>query len=581
MGVFTQHSVLAYLLIGASGAVLKQALVHSDSRHTAHSPDDHGGHGNHSHDGHGGHDGHAVDSHDGHGDHHDESHGEPAAAHHGDGHKVLHHDDSDSEHNTRSFDDHQKSKGKGKRHDDHAGGHGDHGDHAHGHPGHSKGAHSVAVGLVATVILVPLTVSMALSGGKVHELTMKMLDTFTSIFLAVLWFNTFRQILKTLQVGNLFPYAHEFFSLMQIIVLYCIANFVAYLWQDNNMRLTTFCSCGAHFIAFAGIIFAGESQHSAAQLSGKDYDEVSVWGMCLMMAIFLTTMFVANNYTWRRHMTGPEHKKMQHSLDELELDVMGLVISFVITQAIRHALTGKYPPLHFLQGGYTEAFEGHDAFEGHKFGHTLWQRWFMFFWSVSLMILAAVALPRLDDFAARSGAHSVQRKIVHTTKVILIMLIAWGFLLWGEWEFYEHLFQGDIMFGHMMFAVLATLLALLVLWCVAYFQPEEAPSRMASETNGIITTGISLVAAWSWEHCFNLAFDIIGHEYQVGYDGLVPKIVLSIVVPAALLPTYLQHVRKRVIEFEEEEHGHEAHAPKHAEEENEGTPATEETAAHP
>jgi len=104
-----------------------------------------------------------------------------------------------------------------------------------------------------------------------------------------------------------------------------------------------------------------------------------------------------------------------------------------------------------------------------------------------------------------------------------------------------------------VFAALATLVCLGVLVGMAAFR-TGAETREAWETTSIITSGVSLVAAWSWEHCFNYAFEIIGVKYQVGYDGLVPKLVLSIIVPAALLPTYLQHVRKRVLEIEEEHH---------------------------
>merc|ERR1719382_1957554 len=102
----------------------------------------------------------------------------------------------------------------------------------------------------------------------------------------------------------------------------------------------------------------------------------------------------------------------------------------------------------------------------------------------------------------------------------------------------------------MIFACIATLACLGVLLLMARFG-DSAESQEAQETYSICTTGISLVAAWSWEHCFNVAFNIVGNEFQVGYGGLVPKVVLSIIVPAALLPTYLMHVRPRVLELEE------------------------------
>merc|ERR1719433_1551786 len=99
----------------------------------------------------------------------------------------------------------------------------------------------------------------------------------------------------------------------------------------------------------------------------------------------------------------------------------------------------------------------------------------------------------------------------------------------------------------MVFACAATLVALLLLFAIAMIQ-GRVQNAAAKETNDITVTGISLVAAWSWEHCFNTAFDVIGHQYQVGYGGLVPKLFLAILIPLVLLPAYVQHIRTRVMD---------------------------------
>merc|ERR1719188_200615 len=114
----------------------------------------------------------------------------------------------------------------------------------------------------------------------------------------------------------------------------------------------------------------------------------------------------------------------------------------------------------------------------------------MFGWAVSLTIMAGVALPRLNKMA---GEHKFSwlNKGVHVMKVIIIMLVAWGYLLWGQWEFYENLFHGDVMFGHMVFAAIATLTGLLFLYVLAYLQGElRDPASI--ETNNITVTGVSL-----------------------------------------------------------------------------------------
>lgn len=240
---------------------------------------------------------------------------------------------------------------------------------------------------------------------------------------------------------------------------------------------------------------------------------------------------------------------MHEAIDELEMDIAGLVLSFAITQVVRTALTGRYPPLHLVQIAM-------NAEDGGHIQHHAWQRWFMLFWSLGLAAFAVVAMPHLSSYAHNHESHWIKR-LVHVMKVVLIMLVAWGFLLWGQWEFYENLFQGHGMFGHMIFAIVATFVCLAVLYYLGAYGPAIT-TREVRETYHIVTTGISLVAAWSWEHCFDMAFDIIGQQYQVGLQGLVPKLVLSIIIPAALLPTYINHVRPRVLEMDEA-HVHDEH----------------------
>jgi len=150
-------------------------------------------------------------------DGHGRDHAEEGKSHeHKDDHKVTHndghkaHEEHSSQHDGHDDHGHQS-------HDDH-GHHDSHGEHAHGgheHHGdedtllHHNGehvdehlqedagcAHPVAVGLVAAVIMIPLMISMAMDPGVIGTLTYMLLDTFVSIFLAVLWFNAFSHLVE-------------------------------------------------------------------------------------------------------------------------------------------------------------------------------------------------------------------------------------------------------------------------------------------------------------------------------------------------------------------------------------------------
>lgn len=403
-----------------------------------------------------------------------------------------------------------------------------------------EGAHSVAVGLIAGAIIIPLVIGMVLEEGTLGNLTFRLLDTFTSIFLAVLWFNTFSSIV--IEGNRLWriPYFVEVFSAIQVFVLYIIANAIAYLWRNNHLRMTTFCSIGAHFIAFAGIMHGSHLQHETSKMADPEIAPIVSFVFCFVTIVVLLGVSAVNQCLWRNKV---EHHAMNHALDHLELDILGLVLSFLITQAVRHALRDQYPKMHLLLQ------EGQHNPHSHKeFIHPQWQCWFMLGWSVFLTITAGLVLPWLNQYREKGWVS----KLIHVTKVTLIMLVAWGYILYGQWEFYERMFHGDAMFGHMVFAVLATAIGMVLLYIMAEIQGRSTRQQIL-ETNRITVTGISLVVAWSWEHCFNIALDVIGKDYSIGYGGLVPKVVLAVAIPLVMLPVYFKHVRTRVINLPDEE----------------------------
>lgn len=412
-----------------------------------------------------------------------------------------------------------------------------------------EGAKAVAVGLVSSVVVLPSVVYMALSDSKLAEYTIKMLDTFISIFLAVLWFNCFSQFMTTFHVHDMFPYARECFSLIQMVVMYGIAQVIAYINRDKKLALFTFCTTGAHYIAFTGISASHDAQHAASDMAPQGYRPYVSLAFCVVVIAFIFSMSVLNYFLWLRRV---KHNELAEAIGELELDIIGLVASFAITQAVRHLLTGHYPLLHLLQLDRQKSVHGHEP----------WQIWFMLGWSITLTMIAGFLLPRISKI----GKGPIVGKVIHVFKVIIIMLVAWGYLLWAEWQF-EEWFHGEKLFGSMVFAMLATMACLGVL-CMMALGAEKVHSIEEREEIDMTITAVSLMAAWSWEHCFNYAFDVIGDEYQVGYGGFVPKLLLATAIPIFLLPTYVCHIKRRVIEFEESEAkrhaegasvGHDAH----------------------
>lgn len=431
--------------------------------------------------------------------------------------------------------------------------------------GHTKpcgnGAEAVAMGLIFAVVTIPILLYMAMAPGPMSELVLKLVDTSISIFLAVLWFSAFSALLGTRRVHDMFPYAEEVFALLQVVALYVIMMVVAYFWRDKEMRLVTFAGCGAHYVAFAGIRAIGETQNEAAKAVANNYGHWMAFLACVVGIAILICVFRITHVCWV-HRVG--HDKLREVVDDIELDIIGLIGSFAVTQALRHALTGQYPQLKHLffqqpLGGAVHHQQplaeqpgllvGFHAVRGNPDGKNSWQKWFLLGWSVLLTVIAACSLTYLNR-VSESASRCVS-KTIHIAKVVLVMCIAWGYLLWGEWTFNEAFLDGDPMFGEICFSSLATLTSLALITVLARLNVKLPAVR---QTTTISITGASLVAAWSWEHCFDHALDVIGKKYQVGYDGMVPKAVLAFFIPLAVLPVYVTYIKPRVMEAEGHEH---------------------------
>merc|ERR1719236_166163 len=100
----------------------------------------------------------------------------------------------------------------------------------------------------------------------------------------------------------------------------------------------------------------------------------------------------------------------------------------------------------------------------------------------------------------------------------------------------------------MIFAFGATGVSLMIIYALAMMAERKAESK--SYVN-LIVMAVSLVAAFSWEHCFHTAMDVIAHNYEVGYGGFVPKLLVAIIVPTVILPGYVFLLKPIVVDIDE------------------------------
>jgi hypothetical protein len=246
-----------------------------------------------------------------------------------------------------------------------------------------------------------------------------------------------------------------------------------------------------------------------------------------------------------------EHNRHQweHAVDEVEIDAAALLTSFMVTQCLRTTLVGKYPQLH-LQLNLAQSGP-------HGVVHTQWQKNFMIVYAIILTLFTAVILPKLGVKVSHSASPTV-RKMHDFLRMTLVMMAAWGFLLWSEWQFTEGSFKDDRLFGNMVFAMGCTFFCLFLIHVAGTTldsMPVNDPSLTEDQrqfrielrqTAHLFTVGFSLCTAWAWEHSFSMALDVFAWKFQVGYGGLVPKIAVAVLMPILIIPVYVNFLKAEV-----------------------------------
>lgn len=434
--------------------------------------------------------------------------------------------------------------------DPHGHGHDAHDGHGHGH-GQAEGTHSVAVCLLSGILLSPMVLHMALSKNVLSYLTLRLVDNSISIFIAILWCEVFRQTIKTFDLREMYPTAVDVVCIGQIFALYALAVLVIFFLRKSEVAINTVGSCAGHFIAFVGMEGVRQIARRITQVVDDHWLIARYLLGFTISLVVCKTLFAIVLDKALAVLLGPQKEMLEEVrevIDEMEMDITGLVTSFQLTQIMRFLMVGK--------GAMQEHAHVH---------HPEWARELMLLWAIGPLILLVFAIPKLHHGVRQ---HREAKKIVQFIKILLVMLAAWGNLLWGQWLFFEAVYKDHGMFAHLLFAVLVSIIGndLLVMMAsmlnysrsescmtkLEYFMemsPEIAGDLIDSLQKAAIVsvTAISMVVAWSWEHCFLMAFDSVGVHYSVGYEGLIPKLVLAIAAPFTMLPTYVCHIKPRVL----------------------------------
>jgi len=383
-----------------------------------------------------------------------------------------------------------------------------------------KAGETWAISFFANIALLAVVFAMANAGNVlVRSYTWFLIDQVIAIFLAVMYFQAFDSLLD---FGSLDTHSHVLASIVHAVIMLTMVLVVAYRLRRDDLALAVLCGAGAHIVSFSSI-------HAAATVQNKWWMSVSYnWAMAIfgmfVLALGLATIGYLV-YTAKKRANLLEDDGFMDKTDDLENDFGSMAFSVVFTMFMRYLLTGHHP-----------------VDDDTDFDHTREDRVRMLIYAFVCLGVAAFAVGYTSKKAveaAESKNYALKRVMTFLTTVAA-MNVAWAFLYWGEWEFFETVFPNEKVKGRVMFAVLSTVFGGLALIGLARLSKSEGKVAGVTKPALVAVTAVSLVVAWSWELCFDAAVEDMtqGVSHPVGW-----KIASTLTLFTIIIPVYAYYVK--------------------------------------
>jgi hypothetical protein len=395
---------------------------------------------------------------------------------------------------------------------------------------------AVAVLMMAGILFPPVVVEFATGGGIRTKLTLRMLEAFITIFVAVLWFSAFDKIMH---VADLEGHHVVLTGILNVCFLFLVATVAAWGFRRSDVAISIFLACGAHFVGFAAC-------HTAGYVHMHVFPAHDQSWLFLLVTVGTAMVLCLGLYGFRKIMGYAKNRSYEEKYDDFENDVIALTIAYSAAQVVKFLAVGEVNHIgtdHTHEKGGEEFVQLRREEEAES--HSVTQRLIMFGFAVVTLVLS-MFVPE-----AKESASWFTKKGLDVAQGALLMCGAWGFLLAFHWEFYEVVFpdvgeESDFaVFAAVCFSVAATAVALATIQLLSL-----AGVRNGSVVARSIPIAVALAAAFAWEEAFDLGIEVMVEKYQFfpKSDGLGINLVLAVVTMFTLVPTYAKHIKPQLLE---------------------------------
>jgi len=372
-----------------------------------------------------------------------------------------------------------------------------------------------AISFFAQIALLAVVFAMASAQDQtVKNYTWFLIDQVTAIFLAVMYFNAFDSLLDFHGLG---VQSKVWCSILHAIVMLAIVLGAAIALKKQQVALAILCGAGAHIVSFSSIHAAAGAQNS---LVGMSYTfTMCIFGLGVLGLAFGIIGYLV--YTSKKRLNLTEDDAFMDKTDDLENDFGAMAFSVVFTMFMRFVLTGHHP-----------------VDDDTDFDHTRNQRTAMFFYAIACLIVAGFVVNFCSKKAADPSASYTVKRVMGFITSVATMNVAWAWLYWGEWQFFEALYPGEAIKGRVMFAIVVSLVGALGIVGLSKIKRDTKPGAKSEKKVALVA--LSLLIAWSWELCFDAAVETMceGVAHPVWW-----KVGTTLTLAAIIVPVYAIYMK--------------------------------------
>lgn len=312
-------------------------------------------------------------------------------------------------------------------------------------------------------------------------------------------------------------------SVLHAVVVYVAVIGTAWYLRERKRRISIVCGSFAHYLSFAAI--------KACHLAQEKYFSAHpgmAFACVFPCAIVITTIGCVKNGA--AALLGLDNNEWNEATTELGLDVAGMCLAFVLSQAIQFAMCGEF-----------------DNIEESDMKHTTMHVYMAAAYALGATFLAITALPRIQRARSCRGELSMVGKLLGIAQNIVTMMTAWSYVFCLQWGLVEHTLVED------RSAAVQCIFAAVVASVTTVFLIKSTHG-LATGQNALkvmIFKASALVCAWKWESVLNEGID----EYTKGSSevNVLGKLLVAIILLCFILPLLFIVVKPKVIQIEDHE----------------------------